>query len=327
MGCSVFIDEAEIEVIAGDGGNGCFSYERLKYKPKGRPDGGDGGRGGHIYFVASPQVHTLQDVAYHQRYQAERGAHGRGKDQAGKNGKDVEIPVPLGTLVYNLETNELLFDCIEPTKKYLVAKGGRGGRGNGSLANPRNPNPPQCEAGKKGERKKVKLVLKILADVGLVGRPNAGKSTLLSCISHARPKIADYPFTTKHPHLGIVKIPGTFNSMVVADIPGIIEDCHLGKGLGIQFLRHIERTKVLAILVEAISPDPQKEAEIILKELGHYSKELLEKPRLFILTKKDLISESEKISIPKGWEIISAVTGEGLDKIIWKLYEMVKGVS
>lgn len=323
----MFIDETEIEVIAGDGGNGCFSYERLKYKPKGRPDGGDGGRGGHIYFVASPQVHTLQDVAYHQRYVAERGAHGKGKDQAGKSGKDIEIPVPIGTLVYDAATNELLFDCIEEEKKYLVAKGGRGGRGNGSLATPRNPNPSQCEAGKKGERKKVKLVLKILADVGLVGRPNAGKSTLLSCISHARPKIADYPFTTKHPHLGIVKVPGGFESIVVADIPGIIEDCHLGKGLGIQFLKHIERTKVLAILVEAISPNPVAEAEVIVKELGYYSEALLQKPKLFILTKKDLISKSEQISIPEGWEIISAVTGDGIDSLIWKLYSIVKSTQ
>ncbi len=320
----MFIDETTVELHAGDGGNGCFAYERQKYKPKGRPDGGDGGRGGNVYICGSSQVHTLYDVAFKRRYVAERGGHGKGKNQTGRNGRDITITVPLGTIVYDAETGMVLADCLTEGKKELIARGGRGGRGNASLSTPRNPNPDRCEAGKPGERKTVRLELKLLADVGLVGRPNAGKSTFLSRISNARPKIADYPFTTKEPHLGIVRMKEGYDSFVVADIPGIIEDCHTGKGLGIRFLRHIERTGTLAVLIEAPSPDPLKEAEMLLNELGHYSRALLEKPRIFILTKKDIIENPAKFHTPDGWYLMSAVTGEGVEEVLIRLNEMVK---
>ncbi|MBN1760671.1 MAG: GTPase ObgE [Chitinispirillaceae bacterium] len=320
----MFIDETTIELKAGDGGNGCFAYERLKYKPKGRPDGGNGGRGGHIYFCGSPQVHTLQDVAYHHRYKAGRGAHGKGKNQTGRGGEDILVTVPLGTVIHDTETGEILVDCLTEGKKELIARGGRGGRGNAALVTPRNPNPDHCEPGKPGEEKTVRLVLKMLADVGLVGRPNAGKSTFLSCISHARPKIADYPFTTTKPHLGIVRPGKGYDSFVVADIPGIIEDCHTGKGLGIRFLRHIERTRTLAILIEATTADPETEAEVLLKELEHYSSTLLEKPRIYILTKKDILEAPDTCHVPPGWYLMSAVSGDGVATVINQLANLIK---
>ncbi len=319
----MFIDETTIFVKAGDGGNGCFSYERLKYKPKGRPDGGDGGRGGHIYVSGSRQIHTLEDAAYHQHYKADRGAHGKGSNKAGKNGEDIIIKVPLGTVIYDKDSGELLVDCLQEDTPVLIARAGRGGRGNGVLASPRNPNPDHSEPGKPGEEKNLRLVLKILADVGLVGRPNSGKSTFLSKISHARPKIADYPFTTTKPNLGIVKISGGYDSFVVADIPGLIEDCHKGKGLGIRFLRHIERTKTLAILVEATSSDPLADAQVLLKELAHYSEELVSKPKCFILSKSDLLPAENHLKLPEDWLIMSAVTGEGVDRVLRRLSDMV----
>lgn len=318
----MFIDETRLELKAGDGGNGCFSYERQKFKPKGKPDGGNGGRGGNIYLVGSPQVHTLQDVAYRHHYRAERGVHGKGKNMYGRSGEDIKILVPLGTMVYNHETDEIETDCLVAGREIVVARGGRGGRGNGSIASYRNRNPEESEPGKPGEEKVIRLVLKMLADVGLVGRPNAGKSTFLSRISHARPKIADYPFTTTKPNLGIVRVKDGFESFVVADIPGIIEDCHTGKGLGIRFLKHIERTKVLAILIDAATEDPQADAQVLLHELGQYSSALTEKPVLFILTKKDTLDEPAVL--PHGWEIMSAVTGDGVDGVVWKLFDLVK---
>ncbi|MDR0331446.1 MAG: Obg family GTPase CgtA [Chitinispirillales bacterium] len=321
----MFIDETIIEAKAGNGGNGCHSYERLKYKPKGKPDGGNGGRGGHIYLVGSKQIHTLQDVAYRRHYKAERGAHGKGKNQYGKSAEDIVIPVPLGTVVYDDATGEILLDCLNEGQQEMVAKGGRGGRGNAALVTRYNPNPEFCEPGKEGEEKALKLVLKVLADVGLVGRPNAGKSTFLSRISHARPKIADYPFTTKEPHLGIVKSQsGPFgSSYVVADIPGLIEDCHKGKGMGIRFLRHIERTSALAIMVEAASEDPIGDANVLLNELEHYSEHLAAKPKCFIMTKTDLMGGDDSIKIPDGWLGMSAVTGDGVDVVLRELEKLL----
>jgi GTP-binding protein len=320
----MFIDEAVISVKAGDGGNGCHSYERLKYKSKGRPAGGDGGRGGNVYLLGSSNITTLQDVAYKQTYKAGRGDHGKGMDCAGRSGEDVIITVPLGTVVYDELTKEIVVDCLSDGQQERVARGGRGGRGNAALVSPKNPNPEMCEAGKPGEEKKLRFVLKVLADVGLVGRPNAGKSTFLSKISAARPKIADYPFTTKEPNLGIVRGRYGQDSFVVADIPGLIEDCHKGKGLGIRFLRHIERTKLLAILVEATHPDPIADANVLLNELALYSKDLADKPKCFILTKKDLITEEISVSVPKGWFFMSAVTNEGLDDVLKTISSMVK---
>jgi GTP-binding protein len=320
----MFIDETVIQVKAGDGGNGCHSYERLKYIPKGGPDGGDGGRGGHIYLVGSSNIHTLQDVAYRQNYKAERGAHGKGKNMAGKSGEDILIPIPLGTVIHDDLTKEIVVDCLEEGSMILVAKGGRGGRGNAALVTRKNPNPDQCEPGKPGEEKKLRLVLKVLADVGLVGRPNAGKSTFLSRISAARPKIADYPFTTKEPHLGIVRMKQGYDSFVVADIPGLIENCHQGKGLGIRFLRHIERTKALAIMVEASSENPLVDAEVLLNELTQYSENLANKPKIFILTKKDLISEEMPVVVPDGWMTMSAVTGDGVSDVLQRIYKVVQ---
>ena len=321
----MFIDETTIEIKAGDGGNGCHSYERMKYKPKGRPDGGDGGRGGSIFLAGSKQIHTLQDVAYRRHYKADRGAHGKGKNQTGRSGEDIVIPVPLGTIVYDDASGEIALDCLNEGKRELIAKGGRGGRGNAALASFRNPAPEFCEPGKSGEEKRLKLVLKVLADVGLVGRPNAGKSTFLSRVSHARPKIDDYPFTTKEPHLGIVKNEsGPFgSSYVVADIPGLIEDCHTGKGMGIRFLRHIERTSVLAIMVEAISEDPIRDAEILLSELAHYSEHLAAKPKCFIMTKTDLLTDGDEKKIPDGWLGMSAVTGSGVDVALREIEKLL----
>lgn len=316
----MFIDETVIKVKAGDGGNGCYSYLREKYRPKGGPDGGDGGRGGHIYMQGSVQVHTLVDVSYHKSYKADRGGHGKGSKKTGRNGKDIIIPIPLGTVITDKETDDILYDSIEPDTLFLVAAGGKGGRGNASLKSKKNPVPDHAEYGKPGQERTLRLELKVLADVGLVGRPNAGKSTLLSCISKAHPRIADYPFTTTEPHLGIVKIEGSYDSFVVADIPGLIEGSHKGKGLGIRFLRHIERTRVLAIMVESTAEDPVAEAEILINELRQYSPFLAAKPKCFILTKTDLLPEPPDIH---GWMPLSSITRAGVPELVIKLKSLI----
>ncbi|MBN1981749.1 MAG: GTPase ObgE [Chitinivibrionales bacterium] len=311
----MFIDETVITVKAGDGGNGCFSYQREKYKPRGRPNGGTGGRGGHIYLVGDANVHTLQDVSYHRSYKADRGEHGSGSDKEGRGGQDITIAIPLGTVIIDDESGTILYDCVEAEKKIIIARGGNGGRGNGDLANRYNKNPERAEPGQPGEEKRVRFILKTLADVGLVGRPNAGKSTFLSVISRARPKIADYPFTTKEPHLGIVRLNETASPFVVADIPGLIEGSHQGRGLGIQFLRHIERTRVLAILIESDAQDPLSQADSLLNEMNQYSALLSEKPKCFILTKTDLLSP-DSITVPHGWFAISSATRQGIDEVL-----------
>ncbi len=318
----MFIDETVISVKAGDGGNGCFSYLREKYRPRGRPNGGNGGRGGHIFVQGSAHVQTLLDISYHRSYKAERGQHGKGSDKYGKSGKDTIIHVPLGTIISDRETNEILYDCIKADQKVIIARGGRGGRGNAALVCRKDPNPEHAEFGKPGQEKDLRFVLKVLADVGLVGRPNAGKSTFLSTISHAHPKIADYPFTTTEPHLGIVKVPDEFKSFVVADIPGLIEGSHEGKGLGIRFLKHLERTRILAILIEATAEDPESEAAVLIHELSQYSPVLANKPKCFILAKTDLVSPDSFKIIP-GWHALSSVTGSGIRDLLYTFKNLI----
>ncbi len=311
----MFIDEATVRVKAGDGGNGCFSYLREKYRPKGPPNGGNGGKGGDICFIGSTNVHTLLDVSFRRAYNAERGEHGQGYNRYGHNAPDIEVKIPLGTIIYDEASGDLIRDCVLDGEKIIIAKGGRGGRGNAALVSRHNPNPEEAEAGKPGEDITLKLSLKVLADVGLVGRPNAGKSTLLSVISHAHPKIADYPFTTTEPQLGIVSFPEEFDSFVVADIPGLIEGSNTGRGLGIRFLKHIERTRLLAIMVECESPDLEAEAQILLGELRAYSEELASRPKIFIATKTDTVFE-EDLKLPNGWLKISSATGEGVKELL-----------
>lgn len=319
----MFIDYAEIEVKAGDGGNGAVAFRREKYVPKGGPSGGNGGNGGSIYLIADENLSTLLDFRYKRKYVAGKGQPGGSSLKDGKNGEDVIIKVPVGTIVKDADTGKVLFDLSQNGQKVLIAKGGKGGKGNSNFATPTRRTPRFAEPGKPGEGKRIILELKLIADVGLVGFPNAGKSTLISSISAARPKIADYPFTTLEPVLGIVQYKD-FRSFTVADIPGIIEGAHQGKGLGIKFLRHIERTKILLFLIDITSDDYQRDFDILYNELKKYSRKLVEKKILVALSKADLLSESElkkmkKIKLKKVTEpaiIISAVSGYGIEKLI-----------
>jgi GTP-binding protein len=336
----MFIDEAKITVHAGDGGHGCIAFRREKFVPRGGPSGGDGGNGGSIYMVANDQENTLLKFRYNHTFRANRGKHGEGSNRHGKGGDDLVIPVPLGTVVYNFETDELLHDFTTPREQVLIAAGGRGGHGNAHFASSVNRAPSRAQDGKPGEEKTLRLELKLLADVGLVGFPNAGKSTLIASISAARPKIADYPFTTLEPNLGVVAYDYD-KSFVVADIPGLIEGAHLGHGLGIQFLRHIERTRVLLHLVD-VSPseggNPVADFKTIENELSEHNADLLQKPRIVVATKMD-VADPAKVRKLQQWcrqrrmELIkiSSVTGEGLEElkhgIIRKLSSEVPGES
>ena len=329
-----FIDEAIIHVKAGDGGNGCVSFRREKYVPKGGPDGGDGGKGGDVYLVATSSKHTLLDFHYRRIFRAERGQHGRGKNQHGRSGKDLLIPVPVGTVVKDALTGEVLADLAEDGQKWLAARGGRGGRGNARFATPTNQAPRFAEDGEKGEERDLKLELKLLADVGIVGFPNAGKSTLISVISDAKPKIADYPFTTLVPQLGVVGV-GTDRSFVVADIPGLIEGAHQGAGLGIQFLKHIERTRVLIHLIDITSielDDPFRPYQIIREELKNFNPDLVKKPEVVALNKIDLIQDQnhvkklvalyqKQLGVPTF--AISALTRKGVSALIHKVSQLL----
>jgi GTP-binding protein len=320
----VFIDSAKIHVKAGDGGNGVISFRREKYVPKGGPDGGDGGNGGSVYIVADRNLTTLLDFRYAPHYKAERGAHGQGSHKTGLSGNDIIIKVPCGTLIKDAETGEVLGDLTEHGAKLLVAKGGKGGRGNQHFATPTNRAPRYAEPGEPGEERTLELELKLLADVGLVGFPNAGKSTLISVLSAAKPKIADYPFTTLEPNLGIVRYQD-YKSFVMADIPGIIEGASEGKGLGLKFLKHIERTKVLAILLPANSPDLKREYNILMNELKKFSPVLAEKPKVVVISKMDIAPEGFVLPKFRGVKVvpISSVAQQGLDALKTLLWEKI----
>lgn len=326
-----FIDEAIIEVKAGDGGNGCMSFRREKYVPKGGPDGGDGGRGGDIVAVADEGMSTLMDLKYRRHFRAERGAHGKGKQMSGAAGEDIVIRVPVGTVIFDENTGIKLVDLVENGAAAVIALGGRGGRGNTHFATSTNRAPRIAEKGGYGETRKLRMELKLLADVALIGRPNAGKSTLISVISAARPKIADYPFTTTTPNLGVVQA-GHSGSFTVADIPGLIENAHEGAGLGIQFLKHIERTRLLVHLVDLTDTEnknPLSSYRVIRNELGAYDETLLERPEIIVFTKMDLpeavakAESAEKVFNNKGCTVlkISAVAHDGLDSLIQEMYK------
>src|SRR6266702_2777149 len=325
----MFIDRAVIQVVAGTGGSGASSFRREKFVPKGGPDGGDGGRGGSVYLRVDPNLSTLLDYRYHTRWVAERGEHGKGKNMSGKSRDDVYLPVPAGTEVRDADTGEILGEMISPDQTLLVAKGGRGGRGNQHFATPTHQSPREWEPGEEGEARRLELVLKLIADVGLLGEPNAGKSTLLSVISAARPKIADYPFTTLEPHLGVVGLSDN-RSFVVADIPGIIEGAHEGKGLGLRFLQHVERTRILAVLVPVDSPNPQATYDLLRLEAASYSKELAAKPHVVVVTKEDLQPQMADSRKPIATEAdarvvtISAVTRQGVAELLEVLWKTLK---
>jgi len=329
----MFIDEVKILVKAGDGGNGCLAFRREKFVPRGGPSGGDGGRGGDVVMVASEHANTLLQFRFNPEHKADRGQHGMGSQRTGREGASREVKVPVGTVVYDEETGEKLFDFTAPGESFVVAKGGRGGRGNQHFATPTHQAPTEHEEGKPGEEKRLRLELKLLADVGLVGFPNAGKSTLISRISAAKPKIAAYPFTTLEPNLGVVQL-AHYRAFVVADIPGLIEGAHEGHGLGIQFLRHIERTRLLAHLVdvsEESGRDPVEDFEVILRELHSYSDTLAEKPMIVVATKMDVAQDPSRVDALRNlaaerglaFFAISSATGQGIEELKFAMAERV----
>jgi len=318
---SNFVDEVKIFVKAGRGGNGCLAFRREKFVPKGGPSGGDGGDGGSVYLKADRNLSTLYDFKFHPHFKAENGTHGKGDNKKGRRGEDLIIKVPCGTEVY--KNNFLIADLVYDGDEVLVAKGGRGGRGNASFKSATNPTPYEVEAGEDGEYAQIILKLKLIADIGLVGFPNAGKSTFLSKISNARPKIADFPFTTLKPNLGVAKVG--LDEIAFADLPGIIEDAHRGKGLGLKFLQHIERVRVLLFLIDVFGyserGNPYRDFQILKKEIQEYNPFILEKPLVIVLNKMD-IEGSRKIaeSFPEKHFEISAKTGENINSVLEYLY-------
>jgi GTP-binding protein len=330
-----FVDEVDIHVRGGDGGNGCVSFRREKFVPRGGPDGGDGGKGGDLVLQATNAKQTLLDFHFQRHFRAARGAHGRGKQQAGKGGTDLILLLPVGTQVRDGDSGEILHDLTSDGDRYVVARGGEGGKGNMHFATPSRQAPRFAQKGRAGEERHVRLELKLLAEVGLIGFPNAGKSTLISKISAARPKIADYPFTTLVPNLGVVSLPEG-RSLVVADIPGLIEGAHKGSGLGLRFLRHVERTRVLVHLIDASAATvPRAVVEryhTVNHELGQYSTELLAKPQIVVLTKIDLLSPKTLIAdVGTAFKelgilvhAISAVTGDGIQDLVWEMARRVE---
>jgi len=331
-----FVDEATIEVIAGKGGNGVASFRREKFIPKGGPDGGDGGRGGSIFAIADRNINTLIDFRYARLHRGKNGENGRGSDQYGAAAPDITLRVPVGTVVYDADTGELLFDLSRHDQKVTLAAGGQGGMGNIHFKSSVNRAPRQWTPGKEGEQRRLRLELKVLADVGLLGLPNAGKSTLISRISNARPKVADYPFTTLHPNLGVVRTSAS-RSFVVADIPGLIEGASEGAGLGHLFLRHLARTRVLLHLVDISSADPDTDpidqavidARAIVEELRRYDPALAEKPRWLVLNKLDMVADPEsarqRFVEQFDWKgpvyAISGLNGDGTQELIWALQD------
>ena len=341
----MFIDEAKIRVKAGDGGNGCMAFRREKFVPRGGPSGGDGGRGGDVVMESSQRHNTLIHFRYNPEHKGQRGEHGMGSNCTGLDGRSVTLQVPVGTSLYDMETGELMHDFKEPDERIVIAKGGRGGRGNQHFATSTHQAPREHELGRAGEERSYRLELKLLADVGLVGLPNAGKSTLISRISAARPKIADYPFTTLEPNLGVVTVgeEPDLESFVVADMSGLIEGAHLGSGLGVQFLRHIERTRLLVHLVDVSDasgrPDPVEDFKLINNELASFSSKgqgvdehpLAEKPMIVVATKidaanpeklKKLAAHAKRKKLE--FHAISAVTGEGIDELKWALAKRLR---
>jgi GTPase len=328
----MFIDRAKIRVIAGPGGNGCMAFRREKFVPRGGPSGGDGGKGGDVYIECSETVNTLLHFQYKRIFKAERGRHGEGSQRHGRDGADLAIAVPPGTQAFREPEHELLHDFSKPGERVRVAAGGRGGRGNAQFATATNQAPRRAEPGGAGEELEISLSLKLIADVGLVGFPNVGKSTLISRISSAKPKVADYPFTTLTPHLGVVQLED-FRTFVVADIPGIIEGAHLGHGLGDQFLKHIERTRVLVHLVDVSQSerDPVSDYKTIVRELGFYSPALLEREQLVVASKTDVIHDPKSLGRLRSmcarkklpFCAISAVTGQGIPELVRKLQSML----
>ena len=335
MKSAVFVDEAKILVTGGDGGNGCVAFRREKYVPRGGPSGGDGGHGGSIYLEANPNDNTLLRYRYNREFRADRGRHGEGSNCTGVSGEDMILKVPVGTLVFDGQSDELMADLKKPGQRILVAHGGKGGRGNQHFAKPWHQAPREKEDGEPGEERQLRLELKLLADVGLVGFPNAGKSTLISVISAARPKIANYPFTTLEPNLGVVNADGGTGgrgtelgrTFVVADLPGLIEGASEGAGLGIRFLRHVERTRLLVHLIDTsdmAETDPLKAFETIDGELQAFSEALTEKPMIVVATKLDATTDRRKLEELRGFceetgrefHAISAATGEGLKELL-----------
>ena len=322
----MFVDYTQVELSAGNGGPGCVSFRREKYIPKGGPNGGNGGRGGSIIAKSDTNLHTLQDIRYSRIYKAKNGTAGSSSMKTGKNGEDIFIHVPLGTLIRNLETGNVSAELVNNDEEFIICEGGIGGRGNINYKSATHQTPRYAQLGLEGEKGKFEFELKVLADVGLVGFPNAGKSTLLSVLSKARPKIADYPFTTLEPHLGIVKT-GDYKSFTMADIPGLIEGASDGKGLGHQFLRHIERNRLLLFLIDVNENDPKAIFEALKKELKSYNSSLLLKPIILIRTKGDTLNSVEN----KIWEVIpeylmeiSAVTQKGLVNLVKEIDKRLK---
>ena len=329
----MFIDRAKIRIKAGDGGNGVTAFRREKFVPRGGPSGGDGGVGGDVWLESDEGLNTLLHLRYNPEHKAERGHHGEGSNRSGKDGESITVKLPVGTQVFNAETDELVFDFTEPGQRFLAAKGGKGGWGNAHFATPTRRAPKFHYTGRPGEEKELQLELKLIADVGLVGFPNAGKSTLISVISAAKPKIADYPFTTLEPNLGVVDI-GDYKTFVVADIPGLIEGASEGAGLGDRFLRHVERTKIILHLVDVSSfsdRDPVEDYKIINRELANYNEDLARRPQVIVATKIDALDDPERLERLKQraeedglpFFQISSVTNIGTQELVYAIADLL----